>query len=246
MTYFICLSILTILTPFSFYDEFKSSVFFLFITPLSFIIFYPAYLSWRNFSSKRHQEKTQENFMSRLFQFFFYKILIPYLTLALIQAGFLLVLGFINSLNLPAEKIIFITLIFNYLVARTFYYRFSRTAQGISRELVNSGQLQTTLTPPWVGLIAWAVIILFISLSILIFRSFGLIWNIAFIIEFLVGTTIIDKVTPLPSYKMCFNIIESDVEKEIEKNLSIFQTKEVAYFMNLLEEVKSVKNKYVI
>lgn len=132
------------------------------------------------------------------------------------------------------EKLI-ISLIIVYIISHTFLFRFQRVTLGIARRLNNS-ELQAILTPLWVTIIYWNNFILLIGLSILIFKEFSWLWTSIFLIYSFIITPLVNFFLPIPSYKSCFVMIKSGLQRGIERSKD--DTQKLA-FSQLFEAVKN-------
>lgn len=115
------------------------------------------------------------------------------------------------------------------IILTTFVFRFQRTTLSISRKVLGVGNanFQSILTPNWIGILGWADTGLSILLIGLIFIKFGWLWALLAIAFIIFGATIIDVISPIPSYKLCFNLIKrslkNDITKEDENNEKLEQ-----------------------
>lgn len=136
-------------------------------------------------------------------------------------------------------------LLFIYFVIDTFVYRFQRTTLSISRSIIGVGNsnLQSWLTPDWMGLLGWISRTLWIIITILLFFYFGWSFTLIFLLYVFLGGAFVDFITPLPSYSQCFKIIENHLKKEVQQTLD-FDKKEL--FKQLLTEIMKIKKEYQI
>jgi len=130
-------------------------------------------------------------------------------------------------------------LVIIYIISHTFVYRFQRTTLSIARQM-GDRRLQATLTPGWIIWAYWINFILLTVLSILIFVTFSWLWLLVFLFYAFIGTSIIDILLPIPSYKKCFEIIKRGLQKETSQ-LEDENTK-MAFF-RLLEIVENEERK---
>jgi hypothetical protein len=124
----------------------------------------------------------------------------------------------------------------------TLVFRFQRTTLGISRLLfgVGDAKVQSLLTPDWIGLLGWLNSALSIILIILILICFDWLLAIIFVFYLLIGAVIVDFITPLPSYKQCFNIIKNSLKNDIKNQIG-----EKDLLEQLLKQVIGIEYKYL-
>jgi len=136
-------------------------------------------------------------------------------------------------------------LLFIYFVIDTFVYRFQRTTLSISRSIIGVGNpnLQSWLTPDWVGLLGWISRALWIIITILLFFYFGWSFTLIFLSYVFLGGAFVDFITPFPSYNQCFKIIEKSLKKDIKTALNPDKKEAL---INLLSEVERIKERYDI
>jgi len=140
---------------------------------------------------------------------------------------------------------IIIPLLLTYFIINTFAFRFQRTTLSISRSILNVGkaEFQALLTPVWIGLLGWISQALWIIISILLFLQFGWIQALVFLLYVFMGTAFFDSITPLPSYNQCFNIIEKNLKKGVNKSKNLLQK---IGLEEILEKIQTIKKEYKI
>lgn len=131
-----------------------------------------------------------------------------------------------------------------YLINNTFTFRFQRTTLSISQVLFNEGnpRIQVLMSPIWLGILGWTNTGLTILLSVLMWISFGWIYTILFWAYALLGTAIVDSITPFPSYNFCFRIIKKSMKKDLSKTQSI-EDKEI--LQEMLSKVENIESEYL-
>ena len=98
-----------------------------------------------------------------------------------------------------------------------YTFRFQRTTLGLSREHLGQGtsKYQQILTPTWMGILGWFQTILYVSAIISVFFVYGWLFAVGYILISQVGFTLVDGITPIPSYTHCFKTIKNHLLKEI-------------------------------
>jgi len=143
------------------------------------------------------------------------------------------------------DKLFVSILLFLYFLIVTFVYRFQRTTLSISRSILGIGNpnIQSLLTPPWIGLLGWISQALWIIVAILLFFYFGWGFSLIFLSYVFLGVAFVDFISPLPSYNQCFKIIEKSLKKDINTTLDPNQKEAL---VSLLNEVERIKERYDI
>lgn len=133
-------------------------------------------------------------------------------------ASYIVAILLLHGLHIDALLLAFVVILD--LVLNVYTFRFQRTTLSIARMMGASGtqitgNIQILLTPNHLGTLAHISTIIGAVTFALIGANLG--WFIAaiyFIIKIL-GVSFIDVFTPFPSYRHCFDIIESHLHKEI-------------------------------
>lgn len=106
-----------------------------------------------------------------------------------------------------------------------YSFRFQRTTLSISRMmgisgLQNTANVQMLLTPSYFGALGWVSSILGATVFGLMLSNLGWLFGIMYLLIRVIGISIIDIFTPLPSYTHCFGIIERHLQNEVKNNKS--------------------------
>jgi len=133
-----------------------------------------------------------------------------------------------------------------YLIINTFCFRFQRTTLSISRALFNKGDhnVQAAMTPTWVGTLGWLCTILWLTISALVYFIYGWPWALLFFMGALMMTSLIDFITPWPSYKKCFHLIKKELTRQIAGSIiqgGVLDAEKVDAYKSLLKKVNEIE-----
>lgn len=137
-------------------------------------------------------------------------------------------------------KTIFYILLFIYLILNTFVFRYQRTTLGISRKIsgIGNSNIQAMLTPAWMGGLGLIKTILIVGLIIWAYFLYNWIFSAAIIVFVFLGTTIVDIVSPFPTYNQCFKIIKKSLTNDMLICTDNIRNVEL---LKLLVEVKKIE-----
>ena len=94
------------------------------------------------------------------------------------------------------------------------------------------------LTPTWLGGLGLIKTILVIGLIIWAYFLHNWIWSAGIIAFAFLGTTIVDIISPLPSYRQCFQIIKKSLKNDIHSHMDNLKKVEL---LKLLTEVEQIE-----
>lgn len=141
--------------------------------------------------------------------------------------------------TMNAKDIAILVLIAGFIANSAFIFRFQRTTLGICREMFGADdwRVQAVMTPAWVGFLGWTHRVLIFVVSGVLWKSYG--WPFAlgaFVYGFL-GLALMDVISPLPTYRFCFRLIEGELDKRKKED----DSGEISRFK---ERVLAVKSNY--
>ena len=134
-----------------------------------------------------------------------------------------------------------ICLLISYVVLYQYGFRFQRTTLGIARSITQkadmesllavtigssglrrrTGQrnLQIAMTPGWVGAVGWLQQVVLLVTAFMVWRTWGWVPLAGFALYAFALGSLVDTISPLPSYGHCFRLIERVVERDGESRL---------------------------
>ena len=137
------------------------------------------------------------------------------------------------------KDIAIIELIAVFVANSVFTFRFQRTTLGICRVLLgqNDVRVQAAMSPVWIGFLGWTHSALIVVVTFLLWSIYGWPFGIAVLIYSFLGLALLNRVSPLPTYRFCFRLIESELDKRIREDAS-------GEFFRLKEQVLAVRSKF--
>lgn len=130
--------------------------------------------------------------------------------------------------------IITIGFLISRIVLFQYVFRFQRTTLGITR-LVGGGRrtvdLQVAMTPDWVGTLGWISTLAMIVAGFMVWRTWGWLPLGGFALYVVVLAPSVDVISPFPTYRHCFQVIERVLERDGQTDL--------------LKVVHGIKDEYV-
>lgn len=132
-----------------------------------------------------------------------------------------------------------LVLVVVFVANSVFTFRFQRTTLGICRELFGrrDTRVQILMTPPWVGFLGWSHTALFIAVTAVLWITYGWPFGLGALVYGFVGLAVVDMVSPLPTYRFCFKLIEG----ELDKHASADTTEDIA---RLKARISATRSKY--
>ena len=120
------------------------------------------------------------------------------------------------------KSIAVLALIVVFVANSMFTFRFQRTTLGICRELFghNDKKVQILMTPPWVGFLGWFHTALIVVVTGVLWLTYGWPFGLGALIYGFAGLAVVDVVSPLPTYRFCFKLIESELDKHASTDTS--------------------------
>ncbi len=124
-----------------------------------------------------------------------------------------------------------------YVALTQYVFRFQRTTRGISQLLADdvSRSVQMVLTPTWLGVLGWLSTMLGVVTTVVVWFEWGWIGLGMFLLYALVGDALVDVVSPLPTYRHCFDVIERELRS----------SPDATHAEQILEAVQRIKTQYL-
>lgn len=138
--------------------------------------------------------------------------------------------------------VLILLVLFFYVVSNTFVFRFQRTTLSLSMAVTKKDvpNVQKMMTPVWVGALGWVNTIILIALFIYFVVTSSWLWLATLLLYAFVGTAIIDRFIPLPSYRLCTELVMSGLRKDLNKHAVAGDEIEKARIMALMLDIKDV------
>lgn len=114
-----------------------------------------------------------------------------------------------------------VALLVSYVVLDQYVFRFQRTTRGVAQRIGGgmSSDLQIALTPGWVGAIGWLNKIVMLAAGFMVWRTWGWIPLSGFALYALALGSLVDVISPLPTYGHCFRLVEGVLERDGQADL---------------------------
>ena len=128
-----------------------------------------------------------------------------------------------------------------FVMNATFTFRFQRTTLSICRALYgqNDPRVQTVMTPVWLGLLGWTHTALIFVMTGVLWYFYGWLFGVAAFLYGFAGLALLDLISPLPTYRFCFKLIEAELDRHTKTDTS-------GEFARLKEQVAATRKEYGI
>ena len=131
---------------------------------------------------------------------------------------------------------LFVVLFVAYVGLSEYVFRFQRTTRSVSQLLVGhvDRSLQTVLTPNWMGALGWFSTGLAVATGFCAWLVFGWLAVLGVAGYALVIAALVDVVSPLPTYRHCFDVMESCLQSASDPDAAA----------ELIEKIRAIRGEY--